>query len=351
MSILYMNGAEAGNAARGRLVNVTNSVTAFDRSGSPPAGSPTTYAYRGNAASISKTRWPWYKDDTSTFYEAPDTGYAWAYAYEKGANSTNNDLTYFGVARSTSSDIIAVSTQDTTQLVTLRIGGVVVATAASAVLALTTWARVLVHVTAVSAGSYIYVYVDTLATPAIAYQLTAGNVTTIQAFGLPNEFLWNTQVQGDYIDDVVIIDPNDATGLVDLPTLMGSAIRGRTVTADGTYSGWTGTFADIDDIPANDTDYINATAVDQHSSFLKDPIVADADALLAVKIYARVVKPDATAGDNLEIELDDGVNQTSVTVPAPASGDVSPHFETDPAGSDWTTNEYDACEIGFYSRT
>jgi len=246
-----------------------------------------------------------------------------------------------------------VSTEDTSNLVTILIAGSVVATAASCAIATAAWERLICKVTAIAEGSAIHVYADgNMSTPVVSYTLTAGDVTTIQTIGLPNEFCVTAIGTSSYWwDDLVLQDPNDGIGSCNIAHLGSCGIRGSVFTADGTYTGWSGTYADIDEVPADDTAFASAAAADDHSSFTIPALTGTAQAVIHVSVLARVLKGDSTAGDNIEVELDDGVAPASVALPAPGDGDVTVNFDLAPDGGDWSVAKLDAVEFGFYSRT
>lgn len=339
-SVLGMTGFEGGQTTRDRLI-VINAGSYFT---TPVAtASPSARAW---GASNASARAPWYDDPNATIFEPSGAEYWYHYRYYSTSVGAGQLL---GVGRN-GSRLIEVGFSATNQP-TIVVAGVTRATAASYAQSASVWGRYHVRVTGHTTGSVVSVYADgNLTTPVVSYTLIAADQTALGAIGKPNEFRFALR-NGDNsgrVDDLVAWDPL-AAGFIGMAYFVSCGIKGQVFTGAGAEAAWSGTYADIDEIPASDADKISATAVGQESSFTK-PAVVEPN-VFAVKVNARVTRVGTAAGANLAIKVREGASVVSKTMAAPGDGDVSAIFETNAAGAAWSPVTYDASRIGFASVT
>ncbi|MEQ1494501.1 MAG: hypothetical protein ABL912_01905 [Novosphingobium sp.] len=330
---------------RDRIIVGAGTVV-YDTVNLPPDSSSSTSA-GGNGVSL---RIPWYDDETSGTF-SPSTGEYWFHGRIFTAlNNTNNDTLRLGVARN-GSEHVTVSAEDSTNKLVIRVAGSIRATAASAALSVGTWARVHCHVSGVTAGSVVSVYMDgDLSTPVVTYTLIGADATALSAAGLPNEFMVVGK-SGDgtgRFDDLFALDPIDAQA-PGIQFLVSADIAEQVVNGAGSFTDWLGSYADIDERPASSADKIVASAVGETSSFVKAPI--GQDNVFAVKVMVNMSRTGTAAGANVIIGTKEGADTEGRTVPAPGSGDVQAIFQVAPDGTAWSPTKYDATEIAFTSET
>lgn len=162
-----------------------------------------------------------------------------------------------------------------------------------------------------------------------------------------------------YIDDLIVMDPNDATGIVDINELASPAVFPAYPTSDGFHTaltkqgtpGGAGDFEHIDEVQPDDGDYVRATAAAQKSTygFTTAPTTGK---VIAARVKARVLRGDATAGVNIRtISRQSAVDYVGATQAAPADGDVDEIYDLAPDGTAWDTSKFDAVEFGVESVT
>jgi hypothetical protein len=338
--VLGMTGFEARATARDRLT-VVSGTASYDTSNLPP-DSPSATSFSGVSF-----RAPWYNDPAAALF-VPSTDEFWFHGrYRSNGNTVFNSTIRLGVGTS-GSEYIVLSTENSTLKLTLRVAGAVVATATSAAMSIGTFERLHVHVTGALAGDQVLVYMDgDLSTPVLSYTLVGGDATALGTLGLPNEFSAAVR-SGDQIDDLVAFDPA-AVGFPGIEHFISCGIKGQVVTGDGAEADWSGSYADIDERPASDTDKITAAAVGDESSFTK-PAIGEPN-VFAVKVMARVTRTGTTAGSNLTTKINDGAVSDEVTMAAPGDGDVQYIFDTAADGGAWSPMKYDATRIAFIAAT
>lgn len=341
---LGMRGFEYRAAADDRLINLANTPT-YDTSNLPGDSDSETSA-GGSAWSF---RAPWY---ISSGTAEPSTDEYWFHArvYTNTNSATGNDGLVVGTGRN-DVEHVAISAEDSTNKITIRVNGTVRATAVSAALSLATWARFHVHVGGDDAGDVISVYMDgNLTTPVVSYTLIGADATALSAVGLPNEFRCTIK-SGDgagRLDDLIAWDPTHAN--FDSIDKFGEAsIAPRQATTTNPANDWSGSAADIDERPNSDAEKITAITVGDIAAFGKDVIAADN--VYAVQFFARVTRTGTDAGSNIGLFFDDGVDNVSVTIAAPVDGRVSHLFDTAPDGSPWSPTSFDDSEFGFEAIT
>lgn len=340
---LGSRGFECRNTTRDRLIVTSGSFT-YETTNLPPnSQSGTTLAGQN-----STFRAPWY--DGVGGQNEPSAEQVWFHArYYTILNNANNDGLRIGIGRD-GTEYISISTEDSTNRITIRVAGTVRATSASAALSLSTWARFHVHITGDDAGDQVLVYMDgDLATPVVSYTLIGADATALSSVGLPNEFLVTMKLDsGSRIDDLIAWDPLDA-GFPGINYFASCGIAGIVFTGDGAETDWSGSYTDIDERPASDADKIVAANVGDESSFTKPAI--SADNVFSVQVFARVTRTGTGAGSNLKVKINDGTDFDEVTVAAPGDGDISVIFDTAPDGLAWSPVKYDATRVAFVAET
>ena len=196
----------------------------------------------------------------------------------------------------------------------ISINGTTVSSVAGA--SISSWVRLHLHVSGLTAGDTIELYRDgVLTTSIVDYTLTSGDVS-----GWPAAFT-HASLRGDgngYFDDLWIMDPTDATGVTDPQETLSFSVELLTADADGAdFTFASGSFSDVDEIPFSLSDKITADAVGQIADLSFDD-ASTAQVIGAIKITQRTQRSGTTAGSQAEISIDDGSNNLvleTVTVP------------------------------------
>lgn len=343
MSCMGMLGFEDQNTTRDGIIVVSGTP---GYTGDVPPSSNSVRCIAGNHSA----RKPWLQDDQVSLTEPSGTEYWFHYFYRTNINTASNDGLRLGLGRS-GTPLISVSAEDFTNKLTIYIQGVgVVATATTEAFSLTVWKRIHVRVDQ-QAGGDIEVYTDgDLSTPVVSYTLTAPDIAALA--GKPNEFYWTTKLSGlERVDDAFSIDPNTAPGVTDINLLIGASIEPHSPISDsGTHTDWTGDFTDIDELPASDSDFIQATAVGQISQFGFGALVDER--VYCVRMMARMTRVGTTAGANVRTSLRlSAVDYTGADTPAPGDGDNEWLFQQAPDSTAWDKTKFDGTEFGLESRT
>lgn len=333
MSFIEIFGCEGQNAVfDGILGGVPTSSTTV------PPQSKSTRSYRSGGT----WRHPWRR---------PPSTPAWQMRFAHRMASTNGNNDTFHVGSSLDGvEGITVSTQDTTAFYTLRVAGVVVGTSTKAMQIGTAFDQVVLIVDQQAGGTVELYSIEDLVTPIVSYVLTAGDITALG--GLPNEtyFRAKTSDTQSGVDDVFAVDPADGVGVVDILTVATHTIKPFTVTGAGDLAEWSGTAADIDEVPFSDADAISATAVGQRSDFTKAAL--GEDAVSGVKLTARVLRTGTDAGENIRVyQRSAGVNAEGPDRNAPGAGSVEFYLDTARDGTAWDPAKFDGETFGFESRT
>lgn len=338
-------GFENRDAVRDRIINVGGGTLTYLTASLPPNSESTT-ALQQSAMSI---RVPWQNDATGGAFDGPVSGEFWYHIRYRPSAVTTANLR-LGVARS-GTEHITLSHTATTALVTLRVAGVVRATAAVNPLVLLTWERLHMHVGGNLTGNVITVYKDgNFGSPLITYPLILADETALGVVGLPNEFLAILPTGGgNGLDDMLAWDPNDANA-ISFQQLGQAGVKAVVVTGNGAEQDWTGGFGNIDERPAVDADKVTASAVGDISTYTKAAIVSAN--VYGVKVYARVTRTGTDAGVNFRFKAIDGASTyDGPSFPAPADGDLCHIMELAPDGSLWSPVNFDATRVGFESLT
>lgn len=343
--ILGICGFGARNSTRDRITVSAGSLI-YETSNLPGDSLSSTSA-RGSGVSF---RVPWYDDPNSSRLQP--TGAFWFHGrWYDATNNTNNDLMRLGVGRN-GTNLFAISTQDSTHLITIYVAGSLRATAVSRALSLSTWERFHMHVSGYAEGDTVRVYMDgDIVNPVVEYTLTSTDESNLGAAGqLPNEFVVTvpTGHGSAGVDDLIAFDPN-ASGAPSMSRLIEPSVAELVPTGDGAEQDWGGGFGDIDERPCSDADKITATAAGEESTFTFDPI--DADNVFGAKMLARVTRTGTDAGANILLNCREGGTEDGATMAAPGDGDVQHIFQTASDGSDWSAVSFDASRFGFIAAT
>ena len=345
--ILGVCGFGGRAVARDRITVLAGSLTYSDSV--LPTNSESTTSIGGSSPTFVV---PWYNDQTAGRYQP--TGQMWMHArYLSGANSaTVNDTLRLGVG-SNGAQFVAISTEDSTHKLTVRVGGVLRATAATEALSVSTWARLHLHISGYSEGDTVRVYTDgDLSSPVVSYTLTGTDEANLAAIGTgrPNEFyvVGKTGDSGARYDDFIAFDPTVA-GAPAMSRLLEPSVKEVLPTGNGADQDWGGSYTDIDERPGSDTDKITATAVAQQSTFTFPAIAAEN--VYGVKLLARVTRSGTDAGANIGLVAVNGSDDEVATMAAPGDGDVQHIFQAAPDATDWSPASFDATEFGFLAVT
>lgn len=343
-----MHGFEGRNNQRDRILVDFGSLI---YSANVPGG--TSGSQRSATASTVQARMPWHDDVTGggARFEAPNTGLWFHAQINSSTNNAFNDGHRVGVGRS-GSWLWGISTEDNTLAPTINILGVVVATAGAFAMTSNTWHRFHLEIEGEAEGDTWRLYTSgDLTTPIASYVLSAGDAANLLAAGRPDEFWFGVASNTRFADDLWLMDPNDGIGETDINRLLAGGIRPQVFTGNAVAQDWTGDYTAIDELPANDADGINATLPNEISEFTKPALTGTAATVAAVKHTARVTRGDITAGVNIGLRSNDGVNLDEKVVAAPGDGDVTVMHQTAPDGSSWTPTSWDGADIGYRSVT
>jgi hypothetical protein len=200
-------------------------------------------------------------------------------------------------------------------------------------------------------GGDVEVYLEgDLNTPILTYTLDATDISNLP--GKPNEFWWSTQggFPSMWVDDLFALDPDTGTTVPSIQVLANASIQGTRVDGDGFYTQWNGDYTDIDEVPASDSDYIDATAVDQASTFTAQD--ASQSNVYFAQTKLRMIRSGTDAGVQMQVRIrEGGVDKDEAITTAPGSGNVIQQHHTAPDGTNWSKAKFDASEFGPVSRT
>lgn len=350
MSILGMNGFEGRDGDLDGLITVSGNTQYTTTV-------PTGGSQRSLQLQLDIHRMPWFSGEinTATYNEPSGSEYWFHYHQLWISNANNNDAIILGVSRG-GSEVITYSHEDTTGEPTIRVAGVVRATASGATPSSGNWVRYHIHVEGHATGDTISLYADgVLTTPILTYTLIGADETSLAAIGKPNEFYAEgSTASSTHIDNVFALDPNDGVAPTNINLLTDAHIEPSTLNADSaTYTDWSGSYTDIDEVPPNDTDFISSTTVNEVSTFghttVSNPLV------LFAQTKWRVTRTGTVAGSNMQIR------KASISTPAtfadesshvaPGDGNVLAQHHTAPDGSSWSKTLFDDTEFGPVSRT
>lgn len=366
MSVLGMNGFESYTFTSGTAAARSAAAIQMDKittlggtlaysTTNIPSGTPSLVALASTSGDVASM--PWWNDAGGSRNEPAGT--YWVHMQVRNSqNGSGNDATRYGTG-SDDVEFIVLSTEDSTNNLTLRVGGVVRVTSGFSA-PLSSFTRYMVEFAFTggtpTAGDTIKVYKDgviTAGTEVISYTLTAGDQTTLAGIGSgkANGFFarsGNTL----YLDDMWAMDTSVATGATDPAQFKDGGIRGAVATGDGGTTNWTpssgGTsFDDIDLV--TDSDYLQATTTAVETQVTKDAVASQAERVGAVKVYANVTQSDTSAGTQIGLGFTDGVTTTQKDSLVPGAGYVTNVYDERSAGVDWTPANYDGADIKIIS--
>jgi len=347
MSILGMQGFEAGREDDDNIIG--NTLTYYSASGLPVGSASGRRGYIVNK-STAPIRSPWVSGEVAgATPREPSTTVSWFHAHL--SITQPNTKGYFGTGRSGA--YVVTLGRGTGGTIRLFVGGSYASprlVATSAVLGLSgSWYRYHVYVDQ-QLGGEIRVYLEgDLTTPVLTYTLVAGDILALS--GKPNEFIFQADgITGVSVDDLFALDPADAIGVVDIQLLAAASVQPSYPLGNGFYTAWTGTFADIDGIPASDANFIDTAVVDQASTF--NVTAASQAQVFFAQTKARMTRTGTVAGSQVQMRIREGItDKDEVLTTAPGSGNVHQQHHTAPDGTAWDKTKFDASQFGPVSRT
>ena len=287
-------------------------------------------------------------------WEGAATDEFWLHAhFFKNANNARNDQLRIGWANG-STDLGWVSLQDTTLEWQIIIDGTVEATSSGEAASIQTWYSVLVHVVmATPTGGSVDVYIDgDLATAVVSFSGDTDPNSDTNA----DAFYFGVSENSSYIANLVAMDPTDATGITDENQLLNVGITNVAPDADVNYTAWSpdtgGTgYTQIDEAPASDSDYVQATATSQRATFSMASVGSPA-VVLAAKWCSRMTRTGTDAGANVSVTRRlSSTDYDETAVAAPGAGYVYELWDQKPGGGNWTATDIDNTEFGVLSVT
>lgn len=334
------------------LLTIVGGTTTYSTADAPHAESPTTVTATG--ATTLEFRRPFYNHPGGTTFTPSDADgdIFFLYMYKSGANGANNNTLKLGVGNG-GTELFSVSCVNTTGLVTIRVAGTVRATAAVAAISLNAWLLIHVRATGNKTGDTVSVYMNgDLSTAVVTYTLIAADQTNLAGLKA-NEFRASTKASTaaslDKFGWFAAFDPNDAN-------FSGSGIQAyagfvvkekRFASTIGTPTA-TGTHTNIDEAPPSNSDTVSFGAVGQT---IKMGLDSTSDPVFAMQVSLAIERGDTSAGVNMDIKIDDGVNNRTLTVPAPAAGGAVAVFDTDANSTAWNAAKYTNTDVHLTAAT
>jgi len=300
-------------------------------------------------------RMQWWSGDTQV---VPSADVYLHFRMYMGANDAFNDQIRCGVAMD-NTEVISVSVANNTALLTLRVAGAVVATAAvggEVVPATWTGNRYVLVIGGYAEGDVISLHRrgDVLSAALVSYTLTGANETALTGIGLPNETRLEMVSSGSVVKftDLCVMDPNNASGFVDPAIFTDFTVKGAVFVTDSTPSDWVGTVTDIDELPASSADFIQTEAVDAQSVYTRNNIAGLVANAYAARFLINGVRTGTTAGTLIGVQLDDGAtSENTATMPLAPDDTVAVYHQTPPSGGSWNPAKMDASTASLFSRT
>lgn len=342
MSIIGQWGFEAQDLVRDKVVK-TNGSLFYETSVLPPLGA-------SQAALEFNSDFP---QAELTLQNSPSGNDFWIHAqWYWTINNNNNDAMRLGW-QSGSTLAGYITRENNTSRLQIVVDGSVVATSVDA-MPLSAWKRLHIHVDYQnSVTGFVRVYQDGNVTGTPVVEFTGD--TNPSAYGAIDRLLIGDDQGSHRVDDLVVMDPNDATGITDVNDIAFATIGPRVPTANGADAAWANSgggtaWEDIDEIPVSDADYISVGSTGQASTFDFENSVFGR--VVAVKVMARTIRSGTNAGASIAIRQRLGATVTdSADIAMPGDGDVHLILNTDADGNSWTGANFDNTEFGVVSKT
>lgn len=350
MSILNMWGWEWGQdgqtgLAREGLVVINNNFQ-YEDSIVPPGGS--SYSIRPNVNASA--------DGVAAIENAPSGSGFWIHFqwYRVNNQSTSNNNGVFISWNEGTTKIGEVRLGEDCRLEVVINGGSTFT--ATYPMGLERWKRVHVFVDLQNtATGTIRVYEDgDLGNPVIDQTSVNTNPSsrTFDTIGI------GLQSNSTYMDNLILMDPDDGVGTTDPEDIAFVTVPAKQPNSDGNYTAWTAVpgggsdYEEIDEIPPSDSDYIQATATGQASTFGYES--ATSSKVLACKWKGRFVRSGTDAGANMNIRRRDvsaATDYDTADISVPGDGYIYRVFPEKPGGGAWTEADFNDTEWGVVSKT
>jgi hypothetical protein len=350
MSIIGANGFEAGNIQADGLIGYGS--PAFQPFGTPPGSASTYRCAIGNSNASAPLRQPWVNGEQAggTPREPSGNTYWWQMrVLLPGGGST---IRRFGAARGGTPGVqVNVEADETVQI---YVGGNARGAASTFTVTINVWHTFHVFVNHIDGGD-VEVYVDgDLVNPIATYTLDEGGSSDLTNMGgKPNEFWWNNNSNSSQLifDDCFALDPNDATGVVDIEEVVNASFQQVILDGNGFYQQQvSGDYLDLDEIPFSDADYIDFNNTNLAATFTIDN--AAQPAVHFVQTKARITRTGTDAGSNLQMRLrSGGTDKDETTTVAPGAGYIIQQHHTAADAGAWDATKFNATEIGLITRT
>ena len=345
MGIMGMNGFEARRLEDDGVIQISGtSPLIYDAQ--VPVGSA---SLRSLEANNNVGVQPWISGEQAGGTRIEPSGNEYWFHFEWQPTSATGALgaNKIGVSRN-QSQVVTISKANSTNFVQIYVANGLRATG-TVPFAINRFNRVHVFVNQVVGGNVEVYFEGDLVTPVLTYTLVAGDIAALP--GKPNEFYLDFGRSGvSYLDDVFAMDPNDGVAPTNINDLANASVQPSLIDGNGFYTDWTGDFTDIDEVPADDADFIEATAINQASTF--DCGNTTRDNVFFVQTKWRMTRTGTTAGSNVQIRQRLGVTDLDETITtAPGSGNVIQHHDTDATGAAWSVAGFNGSQFGPVSRT
>lgn len=315
MRYLGTFGAEYGSNA-GNKVIIDGGITGLiGPSGSVPVGSKSTQSqgFRG-------TTWhaPLGEGSDATGTPRSPSGARWGFQMQ-ALLPTANTAIRFGMSDD-ATEVISLTKDPTTGRVALYIAGAEVAVSPTYVWGLGAFRKFTIDVLSQAAG-HVKVYVDgDLSAPVIDHPLAG-------AIGVPNScWAQGVNVAGIAIDDLIAWEWGVGLNPDLLEEVIDATVGFRPPVGPGPYTDWTdgsagaGTYDLIDERPPNNADLIEATSVDEASTF--DFEDSDSERVLFATARMKIERSGTDAGSSIQLRFSQGGTDLDLpAVPAAAPGD------------------------------
>ena len=228
---------------------------------------------------------------------------------------------------------------------TLRVAGVVVVTSAVQFVSFQ-WETFLLKVDQTSGGLIEVFLVQDLVNPIMTHTVTPAEAAALNP---PTHFLARAFNAFCWCDDLIAITP-DAVFPQTIEDIAAHTIAPVFATGPGDNSEWSGTAADIDELPFSAADTIGSNAPDQQTDFTWSDRTEDE--VVAVRVLAGVIRSGTDAGENIQVyQRKGGVEVSTPSQSAPPNGVLQFILDTDADGNPFTTANFNATNFGVESKT